>query len=126
MSNNIIGGHTCGSTGIQGSTGTCGTSGIHSVIGSSGLQGTSGPGGLIDWKEELMKKYPRFTIKTLYVANVPSNIVIDNNTGVEYKLTSPSNNPLSMYGIINETEQFIKELIIDIREEKITSIISEK
>lgn len=114
---NIIGVHT----------GTCGTSGIHSVIGSVGLQGTAGPGGyLTDWKEELMKNYPRFTIKTEYVANVPSNIVIDNNTGIEYKLTSPSNKPLSMYGIINETEQFIKQLIIDIRQEKITSIITEK
>jgi hypothetical protein len=129
MSNKIIGGHnnisigTCGSLGIQGSLGTCGTSGIHGTIGITGHQGTSGPGGFMtDWKVELMKKYPRFTIMTDYSINGPSNIIIDNNTGLEYKLTSTSNSPLSLSNIIDETEQFIQQLIIDIRHNKITSL----
>ena len=94
--------------------------------GVAGHQGTAGPGGyqITDWKEDMMKKYPQFTIKTEYDAMTfaPTNTIIDNRTGEEYKLT-PSNIS-NMSDIINETEQFIQKLIITIRDEKITTIIN--
>lgn len=120
-------------SGIQGICGTQGNSSVNvtktcgsnggGITGVTGHQGTSGPGGFMtDWKVELMKKYPRFTIMTDYSINGPNNIIIDNNTGLEYKLTSTSNSPLSLSNIIDETEQFIEQLIIDIRHNKITSL----
>ena len=84
-------------------------------------QTTSGPSAMItDWKEELMKKYPRFTIKTEYNSKTmaPNNIVIDNNTNIEYKFKAQS-----IYDIMNETEQFIQQLIISIRDQKINKIL---
>ena len=107
---------TCGSIGAQGSIGTQGS------IGITGHQGTAGPQGyMTDWKEDMMKKYPRFTIKTEYdtFSFSPTNIIIDNNTQKEYKF-KPSN----MSDIMNETEQFIQGLIVTIRDEKITTIIN--
>jgi hypothetical protein len=132
---------TCGSIGSQGSIGTCGSIGIngYSGIGITGLQGTTGPRGyqITDWKEDMMKKYPRFTITTEYedshrkfgMTFAPTNIIIDthevrvskdtNNTRQEYKF-KPSN----ISDIMNETEQFIQRLIITIREDKINTIIN--
>ena len=115
-SNAIIG----GSNNI--SIGTCGSQGLYGAIGSTGLKGTAGPAGyqITDWKEELMKKYPRFTIKTEYdvMTFAPTNIIIDNNTKQEYKFQPQS------ISIDNETEQFIQQLIIEIREGKINDIIN--
>jgi len=90
--------------------------------GVAGHQGTAGPGGWItDWKEDMMKKYPRFTIKTEYDDKTfsPTNIIIDNRTNEEYKFK-----PQFTSDIMNETEQFIQGLIITIRDEKITTIIN--
>lgn len=135
MSNTIIGGYnniaigTCGSIGmtgsigIGGSIGTCGSQGLHSVIGTTGHQGTAGPGGyMTDWKEDIQKKYNnRFTIKTEYdvMTFSPTNIIIDNNTNEEYKF-KPSN----MSDIMNETDRYIQQLIIEIRDEKINDIFN--
>ena len=117
---------TCGSIGSigsQGSIGTCGSIGIngYSGIGITGLQGTTGPRGyqITDWKEDMMKKYPRFTIKTEYDPMTmfpPSTLqIIDKRTNKEYKINHTS---------MNETEQFIQRLIITIREDKINNIIN--
>lgn len=120
---NNISTSTCGSIigGINNTViGTCG--GHTGITGITGHQGTTGPQGyMIDWKEDMMKKYPRFTITTEYdtFSFSPTNIIIDNNTNTEYKF-KPSN----MSDIMNETEQFIKELIVTIRDEKITTIIN--
>ena len=95
------------------------------IYGSTGHQGTSGPGGyqITDWKDELMKKYPQFTIKIEYepMNNYidPIHVIIDKITNEEYKF-KPSN----MSNIMNETEQFIQQLIVTIRDEKITTIIN--
>lgn len=124
----IIGGinnisSTCGSIvgGINNIISTCG--GHTGLTGITGHQGTVGPQGyMTDWKEDMMKKYPRFTIKTEYdvMTFAPTNIIIDNNTNEEYKF-KPSN----MSDIMNETEQFIQGLIITIRDEKINNIFNE-
>ena len=99
---------------------------IYGSGGHTGITGHPGPGGyqITDWKDELMKKYPQFTIKTEYDAMTfaPTNTIIDNRTGEEYKLT-PSNIS-NMSDIMNETEQFIQGIIITIRDEKITTIIN--
>lgn len=130
MSNTtIIGGCnniSIGSTAIIGgqnntTIGTCGSQGLYGTIGSTGQKGTAGPAGyqITDWKEELMKKYPRFTIKTEYdVMTFAPTIIIDNNTKEEYKFKPKS------VDIMNETEQFIQQLIIEIREGKINDIIN--
>ena len=95
------------------------------IYGSTGHQGTSGPGGyqITDWKDELMKKYPQFTIKIEYepMNNYidPIHVIIDKITNEEYKF-KPSN----MSNIVNETDLFIQGLIITIRDEKITTIIN--
>jgi hypothetical protein len=98
-------------------TGSGGQAGI------TGYQGTSGPGGfqITDWKEELMKKYPRFNIKTEYddMTFAPTSIIIDKRTGKEYKL-KPSN----ISDIMNETDRYIQGLIITIRDEKINTLIN--
>ena len=90
--------------------------------GSTGQQGTSGPGGYItDWKEDMMKKYPRFIIKTEYddMTFAPTNKIIDKRTNKEYKLTLTS-----ISDIMNETDLFIKQLIVTIRDKKINDIIN--
>ena len=90
--------------------------------GTTGHQGTSGPQGyMTDWEEDMMKKYPRFTIKTEYDAMTfsPTNIIIDNRTNEEYKFK-----PQFTSNIMNETDQFIQGLIITIREDKINNIIN--
>jgi hypothetical protein len=125
---------TCGSIGSQGSMGTCGSIGIngYSGIGITGHQGTAGPQGyMTDWKEDMMKKYPRFTIKTEYDAMTftPTNIIIDNNTQKEYKFKPQSGTTATITAggvttIMNETEQFIQRLIVTIREDKINNIIN--
>jgi hypothetical protein len=90
-----------------------------STCGSINTQGQAGY--LIDWKEDLMKKYPNFTIKTEYDAMsfAPIITVIDNNTNKEYKLKQHFTHILP-----EETEEFIKQLITDIRETKINNIIN--
>jgi hypothetical protein len=114
---------TCGSIGAQGSIGTCGSIGIGSTVGITGLQGTAGPRGyqITDWKEDMMKKYPRFTIKTDYdtMSFAPTNIITDTRTNKEYEFT-----PQSISNIVEETDLFIKQLIVTIREDKINNIIN--
>ena len=98
--------------------------GSRGQAGITGHQGTSGPGGyqITDWKEDLQKKYPRFTITTEYDAMsfAPTSIIIDNNTKEEYKL-KPSN----ISDIMNETDRYIQQLIITIRDKKINDIIND-
>ena len=94
------------------------------IYGSGGQQGTSGPGGyMTDWKEDIQKKYPQFTIKIEYelMNNYidPIHVIIDKITNEEYKLKH-SNRSNWIY----ETEQLIQELIITIRDEKITQVIN--
>jgi len=104
---------------ISGSISITGSVGSIGITGSTGYQGTSGPGGfqITDYEKELMKKYPRFNIKTEYDAMTfnPIHVVIDNNTNKEYKINHTS---------MNETEQFIQTLIITIREDKINTLIN--
>ena len=98
-------------------TGSGGQAGI------TGHQGTSGPGGyqITDWKDELMKNYPCFSIKTEYdaITFAPTNTIIDKRTNKEYKLTLTS-----ISDIMNKTDLFIKQLIVTIRDKKINDIIN--
>lgn len=102
------------------------TSGSGGQTGITGHQGTSGPGAfqITDWKDELMRKYPQFTIKIEYEPMLnyidPIHVVTDNRTNKQYKIKHTNNQS----NIMNETEQFIQELIIKIRDEKITTIIN--
>jgi hypothetical protein len=102
---------TCSSIiGGQGPIGTCGS------IGTQGQAGYQ----IKDWKEDIMNKYHnRFIIKTDYdtMSFAPTNIITDTKTNKEYEFK-----PQSMSNIVEETEQFIQELIIIIRDEKITNI----
>ena len=120
--NSIVAGYNNTVTGSQNSIGTCGRIGFGGTIGANG---TGGPGSgayqITDWKEELQNKYPRFTITTEYddMTFAPTSIIIDNNTGKEYKL-KPSN----ISDIMNETDRYIQGLIVTIREDKINTIIN--
>jgi predicted flavoprotein YhiN len=102
------------------------TQGSTGQAGITGHQGTSGPGAfqITDWKEELMRKYPQFTIKIEYEPMLnyidPIHVVTDNRTNKQYKIKHTTNQS----NIMNETEQFIQELIITIRDEKITQVIN--
>ncbi len=102
------------------------TSGSRGQAGITGHQGTSGPGAfqITDWKDELMRKYPQFTIKIEYEPMFnyidPIHVVTDNKTNKEYKIKHTTNQS----NIMNETDRFIKELIITIRDEKITQVIN--
>ena len=127
MSKTIIVGSnntSIGSTSIIGgsnniSIGTCGSQGLYGAIGQQGIQGQAGY--MTDWKDELMKKYTRFTITTEYedrMTFAPTNIIIDNNTKEEYKFKPKSSD------IMNETDNYIQQLIISIRDQKITNIIN--
>lgn len=98
------------------------TYGSRGQAGITGHQGTSGPGGyMTDWKEDMMKKYPRFIIKTEYdpMTFAPTNKIIDKRTNKEYKLTLTS-----ISDIMNETDLFIQQLIVTIRDKKINDIIN--
>ena len=102
------------------------TQGSTGQAGITGHQGTSGPGAfqITDRKEELMRKYPQFTIKIEYEPMLnyidPIHVVTDNRTNKEYKIKHTTNQS----NIMNETEQFIQGLIIKIRDEKITQVIN--
>jgi hypothetical protein len=119
---------------VFGSTATFGTFGYNNVaigynnstsgpVGISGHNGISGvPGVITDWKEDMMKKYPRFTIKTEYdpMTFSPTNIIIDNTTGEEYEFT-----PTNISNIVDETDKYIQSLINIIRDEKITNLLND-
>ena len=102
------------------------TQGSGGQAGITGHQGTSGPGAfqITDWKDELMRKYPQFTIKIEYEPMLnyidPIHVIIDNRTNKQYKIKHTTNQS----NIMNETEQFIQGLIIKIRDEKITKVIN--
>jgi hypothetical protein len=102
------------------------TQGSRGQGGITGHQGTSGPGAfqITDWKDELMRKYPQFTIKIEYEPMLnyidPIHVVTDNRTNKQYKIKHTTNQS----NIMNETEQFIQGLIITIRDEKITQVIN--
>ena len=83
----------------------------------SGVAGHKGT----DWKEYIQNKYPSFTIKTEYddMTLAPTNKIIDKRTNKEYKLTLTS-----ISDIMNETDLFIKQLIVTIRDKKINDIIN--
>jgi hypothetical protein len=89
--------------------------------GSGGSTGSGGYQQITDWKEDIQKKYPRFTITTEYDAMTfaPTNTIIDKRTNKEYKLTLTS-----ISDIMNETDLFIKQLIVTIRDKKINDIIN--
>jgi hypothetical protein len=74
------------------------------------------------WKDQLMRKYPNFTIKSEYddIIFTSVHVVIDNNTKKVYKV------PHNIVNIMDETEQFIQRLIITIRDEKINTINDSK
>lgn len=106
--------------GIKGSIGTQGT------IGPQGTTGTQRIQGITDWKDDMMKKYNnRFTIKTEYdeMTFYPITIIIDTNTNQEYKFKQ-SRHPNSLSYIMNETDNFIKELIITDRDIKINTVLN--
>ena len=88
-----------------------------------GSGGSTGSGGyqITDWKEDIQKKYPSFTITTEYDAMTfaPTNTIIDKRTNKEYKLTLTS-----ISDIMNETDLFIQQLIVTIRDKKINDIIN--
>jgi hypothetical protein len=131
-SNTIMGGcnnivtSTCSSIiGGQNSISTCGSIGINGGTNPRGYQ-------ITDWKEDLQKKYPRFTITTEYddMTFTPTNIIIDNNTQKEYKFkpqsgTTPTITAGGVTTIMNETDLFIQRLIVTIREDKINTIIND-
>jgi hypothetical protein len=102
-----------GSIGVTGSTGIGGSTGL---TGSTGYQGFQ----ITDWKEDMMKKYPRFTIKTEYdvMTFSPTSIIIDKTTNKEYKYKATN-----ITYIVDETEQFIQSLVIILRDEKINNIL---
>jgi hypothetical protein len=88
-------------------------------VGISGSMGTSGPSGY--GINEVKRKYMnRFNIDAFLEPDnfMPLYKIIDNITGVEYKLR-----PTSMITIIEELENYLNELIINIRNEKINNII---
>ena len=89
-----------------------------------GSGGSTGSGGyqITDWKEDIQNKYHnRFTITTEYDAMTfaPTNTIIDKRTNKEYKLTLTS-----ISDIMNETDLFIQQLIVTIRDKKINTIIN--
>jgi hypothetical protein len=102
--------------------GSRGQGGSTSHQGSS--SGSAGAFQITDWKDELMRKYPQFTIKIEYEPMLnyidPIHIIIDNRTNKQYKIKHTNNQS----NIMNETEQFIQGLIIKIRDEKITQVIN--
>jgi hypothetical protein len=104
---------TCSSIiGGQGPIGTCGS------IGTQGQAGYQ----IIDWKEKIMKKYHnRFIIKTDYdtMSFAPTNIITDTRTNKEYEFK-----PNNISDIMNETDKFIQGLIIEIRDEKLNTLIN--
>ena len=102
-----------GSIGVTGSTGIGGSTGL---TGSTGYQGFQ----ITDWKEDMMRKYPRFTIKTEYdvMTFSPTSIIIDKTTNKEYKYKATN-----VTYIVDETEQFIQSLVIILRDEKINNIL---
>jgi len=104
-------------------SGSRGQGGIKGHQGSS--SGSAGGYQITDWKEDIMNKYHnRFTIKTEYdtvtMTFNPIPVVIDNNTNKLYKINHTSGS----YNIMNETDRFIQQLIITIRDEKITQVIN--
>lgn len=125
-SNTIIGGcnntvtSTCSS--IVGGQGSIGVSGSFGVCGSIGATGTVGYQSIIDWKEEIMKKYNnRFIIKTDYdtMSFAPTNTITDTKTNKEYEFK-----PKNISNIVEETDLFIQALITIIRDEKLENIIN--
>ena len=112
-----------GSIGATGSTGIGGYTGLTSPYGVfAGLTGSTGYQGfqITDWKEDMMRKYPRFTIKTEYdvMTFSPTSIIIDKTTNKEYKYKATN-----VTYIVDETEQFIQSLVIILRDQKINNIL---
>ena len=117
----IIGGYnntatsTCSSIIGGGPIGTCGGLQTINTQGQAGYQ-------ITNWQDELENKYNnRFTIKTEYdnMTFAPIITVIDNNTNKEYKLKQQFTHTQP-----EETDLFIQELIITIRDEKLNTLIN--
>jgi len=114
--------HSQGISGVSGKAGTSGPVGTYGSIGSHGISGTSGPISIIDFKDDLMKKYHmRFKIEVSSVSNsfLPTYEIIDKD-GVVYSFT-----PNSMSNARQEVDEYISQLITSIRQEKINNLINE-
>ena len=87
--------------------------------GFSGSIGTSGPSFNID---DIKKRYKhRFNIEYYFIPDnsfMPMYRIVDNMTGFEYKFK-----PSSMINIVDDFENYLNELIQDIRNDKINNII---
>ena len=103
---------------LTGSSGIIGTPG---PIGITGMKGTAGYQ-IIDWKNELMNKYPRFTIKTEYDNKTLAPIINITDT-INNKVCTLM--PKSITFAIEEVESLIKEIITNTRQEIINNIIND-
>ena len=101
-------------------TGSSGTIGIPGPIGT---QGTPGPNAyqIIDWKNELMNKYPRFIITTEYDNKTLAPIINITDT-INNKVSTLM--PKAITFQIEEVESLIQQIITDTRQEIINNIIN--
>jgi hypothetical protein len=92
----------------------------YSQIGITGSKGTPGVTG-IDWRKMLMQEYPRFIIEAQIRDRFNFDLTVtitDKITGKKYEFDVEKD-----YDVINETEEFIKKLIIDIRNSKLDELV---
>lgn len=111
-----------GVSGVSGKAGTSFTSGGGNGPVGNGFSGTSGPIGIQDFSEELMKKYQmRFKIEVSSISNgfLPIYKITD-NSGVEYEFKLNS-----MTNAREEVDEYISLLIRTIRQERINKLITE-
>lgn len=96
----------------------------YSQIGVTGHRGTPGVTG-IDWKKMLMQEYPRFTIEGRETRQIRDRFIFDLTVTITDKITGKKYefDVEKDYDVINETEQFIKKLIIDIRNSKLDELV---
>jgi hypothetical protein len=119
--NNITGISAIHSQGISGVSGKAGTSG---PVGAPypKCAGTSGPISIIDFKDDLMKKYHmRFKIEVSSYNNLIPICKITDISGIEYQFK-----PNSVTHARKEVDEYISLLITTIRQEKINNLINEQ
>ena len=110
-----------GVSGVSGKAGTSGPVGTSGTIGSHGFSGTSGPIGILDFKDDLMKKYQmRFKIEVSAYNNLIPIYKITDISGIEYQFK-----PNSVTHARKEVDEYISLLITTIRQEKINNLINE-
>lgn len=114
--------HSQGISGVSGKAGTSGPVGTYGSIGSHGISGTSGPISIIDFKDDLMKKYHmRFKIEVSSYNNLIPICKITDISGIEYQFK-----PNSVTHARKEVDEYISLLITTIRQEKINNLINEQ